>query len=165
MKHSIPHLRDQRDLRPAIPTELLLRLMNATPDQLAAVEGVLASSSVEVASPPEPVSEDVARKAFALIHALDSEGVVRTAPVLTVFRFYCMEGLSPEQVAGKCGCSKGTVVNRLRLIREKTGVAPAALRRFSSQFEKIEDDIRDSRAAYVHRRRLIDEDGDEEDGD
>jgi hypothetical protein len=62
--------------------------------------------------------------------------------------------MTAEQVARKCRCSKGTVINRLKSIREKTRMEPDELRRFSSQFDKIEDDIRESKAAYIHRKRL-----------
>lgn len=115
---------------------------------------------------PEPVAEDVARRAFGLIEELDSQKVVKPPSVLTVFRLYCVKEMPAEQVADKCGCSKGTVINRLKLIREKTGMAPDGLRRYSSHFDKIEDDIRESRAEHIQRRRLIeDRDEGEEDGE
>jgi DNA-binding NarL/FixJ family response regulator len=113
----------------------------------------------------EPVPEDVARQAFQLIEQLDSEQVIKPPSVLAVFRLYCDEGLSAEEVARRCGCSKGTVINRLRLIREKTQMEPDELRRFSSQFEKIEDDIRESKAAYIHRKGMIDDSRSWEEGE
>jgi hypothetical protein len=105
----------------------------------------------------EAVPEEVARQAFQLLQQLDSEQTVKPPTVLAVFRLYCKEGLTAEQVARKCRCSKATVINRLRLIREKTKTEPDELRRFATQFGKIEDDIRESKAAYVHRKRLIDD--------
>ena len=65
--------------------------------------------------------------------------------------------MTAEQVARKCRCSKGTVINRLKSIREKTRMEPDELRRFSGQFDKIEDDIWESKAAHVHRKRLIED--------
>jgi DNA-directed RNA polymerase specialized sigma24 family protein len=103
------------------------------------------------------VPEDVARQAFRLLQQLDSEQIVKPPTVLAVFRLYCMEELTAEQVAGRCGCSKGTVINRLKLIREKTKMEPDELRRFSRQFDKIEDDIRESKATHIHRKRMIDD--------
>jgi hypothetical protein len=110
----------------------------------------------------EPLPEDAARRAFALVQQLDPESRMKAPSVLTVFRLYCMEELTADQIARKSGCSKATVVSRLHLIRRKTGVDPASLRRFSSQFEKIEQDVSDSRAEHIHRKRLIYDDDDAE---
>jgi hypothetical protein len=113
----------------------------------------------------EPVPEDVTRQAFRLIEQLDSEQGIRAPSVLTVFRLYCEEELTAEQIARKCRCSKGTVINRLKLIREKTQMEPNELRRFSSQFSKIEDDVRESKATYIHRKRMIDDSPSGEEGE
>lgn len=113
----------------------------------------------------EPLPEDAARRAFQLIEQLDSEQVIKPPSVLTVFRLYCVKELTAERVARKCRCSKGTIINRLKLIREKTQMDPDELRRFSSHFDKIEDDIRESKAGYVHRKRLMDDNQESEDGE
>ena len=113
----------------------------------------------------EPVPENVARRAFELIEQLDSEKVIKLPSVLTVFRLYCVKELTAERVARKCQCSKGTIINRLKLIREKIGMPPDELRRFSSHFDKIEDDIRGSKASHVHRKRLIDDSSEPEEGE
>ncbi len=107
--------------------------------------------------PNEPLPEDVARRAFALVQQLDSEAPPNTRPpsVLTIFRLYCMEELNIPQIARKCRCSNATVANRLHSIRVKTGSEPDALRRFSPHLQKIEEDMSDSRAEHIHRRRLI----------
>ena len=105
--------------------------------------------------PKEAVSEDVARQAFALIQQLDAGGRREPPAVLTVFRLYCMEEMTSDQIAQKCRCSKGTVISRLKLIRAKTGVDPEDFRRLSSHFEKIEEDLTDSRAERVHRKSAI----------
>lgn len=99
-------------MRTVISTELLLRLMNATPEQFAAVEKILAAAPVEL---PSAVTEDVARSAFALLVKLDAQGKHKSPTPLTVFRFYCVEGLSAGQVAKQCRCSKATVIGRLSL--------------------------------------------------
>jgi hypothetical protein len=114
-------------------------------------------------APNEPVPEDAARRAFALVQQLDPDSRMKAPSVLTVFRLYCMEELTSDQIARKTGCSKTTVVSRLRLIRKKIGVDPASLRRFSSHLQKIEQDISDSRAEHIHRKRLIYDEGDGED--
>src|SRR6186713_612489 len=101
-------------MRAAIPTELLLRLMNATPEQYAAVERILGcraengkqkaeSEDVEFSTPHPalspieaervraaraitPLSEDVARSAFALLQKLEMDAPLKAPSVLTVFR-------------------------------------------------------------------------------
>jgi hypothetical protein len=113
----------------------------------------------------EPLPQDVARQAFRLIEQPDSEQVIKPPSVLAVFRLYCVKEMTAEQVALKCRCSKGTVINRLRLIREKSKLEPDQLRRFSSQFDKIEDDIRESKAACIHRKRMIDDSPSGEEGE
>src|SRR3954463_5977074 len=89
--------------------------------------------------PPQPcpqqpaTSDSVARAAFALLEKLDS-GRRRPSPsVPKVFRLYCIETLSAAEVARKCRCSKAAVIRRLNLIREKTGLCPAALRSFAPE--------------------------------
>src|SRR5206468_917195 len=72
----------------------------------------------------EPVPEDVARQAFALVKQLESmrthrgPGTTRKAAVYTVFRLYCVEGLDPTQIARRIGCARSLVFNRLNLLRE-----------------------------------------------
>jgi hypothetical protein len=112
--------------------------------------------------PSEPVPEDAARHAFALVQKLDTESPMKPPTLLTVFRLYCMEEMTAGRIARKCACSKGTIIGRLALIRQKTGVDPEAMRRLSSQFEKIESDIADSRAEHIHRKGLIYDNPDDE---
>jgi len=76
-----------------------------------------------------------------------------------------MEELSADQIATKCHCSKAAVVRRLKLIRAKTGADPKDLRRLSPHLNKIEDDITDPRAAHIHRKRLIYDDPDQDEGE
>ena len=110
--------------------------------------------------PSELQDQNVARQAFALLEKLDAECPARPPTPLTIFRLYCIEELSTTQICRRCHCSKSTVINRLKLIRAATGMEPDELRRVSAHFSKIEDDLRDSRAEHIHRKRLIyDDDG------
>jgi hypothetical protein len=68
-----------------------------------------------------------------------------------VFRLYCMENLSASEVAGRCRCSKATIVNRLRMIQRRTGTRPEKLRAYSRHFESIADSLSDSRARRIHQ--------------
>jgi hypothetical protein len=147
-------------MRTAIPTELLLRLMNATPAQFAAVEKVLAHGHhVEL---PAPVGEDVARAAFALLVKLDAQGKQKSPTPLTVFRFYCADGMSADEVATKCRCAKGTVMSRLRFIESVTHTKPEQFRAMSGHLQQMADDYDASGAREIYRRGLVD--GAESDG-
>ncbi len=67
--------------------------------------------------------------ALFLLEQLDSSGPINSPTVLTVFRLYCVREMSVAQVARACRCSVGTVSNRLKLLRARTGVEPRKLRR------------------------------------
>lgn len=112
--------------------------------------------------PKAPV-EDTARQAFAMVKALDAKEPKREASLLRVFRLYCVEGLSAEVTAQRCGCSKGTILNRLNQIRRRIGVDPAKLRTYSAQFEAIEESLSDDRARRIHRRSALDDPEEDDD--
>jgi hypothetical protein len=112
---------------------------------------------------PEPkLPEDAALRAFAVIKSLDANPNLREAPVFTVFRLYCMENLSVQQIAKKLRCSKATIINRLRTIRQKTGVNAKALRAYSTQFGQIENSLSDPKARRIHRRAAMDDPSNDE---
>ena len=114
---------------------------------------------------PKEVDEDVARRAFALVTTLDSERPMKPPALLTVFRLYCIGEMSAAQIAQKCRSSKTVVISRLKLIQAKTGVSPKDFRRISSHLAKIDEGTTDSRAARIHRQRLISEDQTENSGE
>jgi len=97
---------------------------------------------------PKEMDEDLASRVIALVSEFDSK-------TLTVFRLYCIEAMSAAQIARKPGFSRATVYRRLETIRAKTGMAPRKLRRLSPHLAKLEDQIADSRASHIHRKRLI----------
>lgn len=165
-----------RAVRAMLPTDLLLRLMNATPEQYAAVAKILGcrgegsweleegtnrtegTDEDEVRrSQTAATSEEVARSAFALVQKLDVDAPLKAPSVLTVFRLYCMEGFSAERVARKCRCAKGTVMSRLRFIEARTGVKAEQFRAMSGHLQQIDDDLRTSGAREIYRRGLVDE--------
>ena len=156
-------------MRAAIPTELLLRLMNATPEQYAAVERILGCvgerrSRMEdgrelgaqgTARPT--ISEDVARSAFALLQKLEMDAPLKAPSVLTVFRLYCVDGYSADQVARKCRCAKGTVMSRLRVIEERTGMKAEQFRAVAGHLQQVDDELNASGAREIYRRGLAKE--------
>jgi len=111
----------------------------------------------------EPASDDEARGLFALVKQLESEKRWRKAPVLQVFRLYCIEGLSRRKVADECGCVDSLVTLRLKAIEHKLHRKPVELRALSGHFQKIEESLSDPRAKKIRRRSAMDDDrfGDE----
>src|SRR5580658_4587504 len=139
-------------MREALSTDLLLRLIHATPEQYAAVERLLGMAGGENGkTESEPASDDVARQVFALVKALESKTNFRKAPVTKVFQLYCLESLSCREVAKAYRCSPGLVSSRLKVIEEKLGRKPEQVRAFSAEFERIADSLRDSRARQISR--------------
>jgi hypothetical protein len=104
---------------------------------------------------PVPVPESVARQVFALVHELETDGRRLKAPIMRVFRLYCMDGLTAVNVARRCGCSKSLVLLRLKQLRTKLGRDPAELRQFSSHFEQIEASLSDPRAKRIYRKGAL----------
>ena len=162
-------------VRAALPTDLLLRLMNATEEQYAAVERVLGVKPEDGGSKVEDgfgsgtdeegtevrrsqtaaTTEDVARSAFALLQKLELDAPLKAPSVLTVFRLYCVDGFSAERVARKCRCAKGTVMSRLRFIEERTRVKPQQFRAMSGHLQQVDDDLNASGARKIYRRGLV----------
>lgn len=110
----------------------------------------------------KPIEENIASQLFGMVKALESERPVRKAPILQVFRLYCMEGLSREEVAARCGCAESLVTLRLQSIEAKLGRAPRKLRQLSSHFERVAESLTDERARRVHRTSALDQPEDPE---
>ena len=100
----------------------------------------------------EALEEDAARKAFALVKALDAEQPARKASLYTVFRLYCVEAKTVEQVARQCRCARSLVFLRLGALRRKLGRDPRQLRQYSGHFERIEESLAEPRARRIYRR-------------
>lgn len=107
---------------------------------------------------PGPVNEAGAVAVFALIVKLDAQGKQKAPSPLTVFRHYCIEGLSAEQVATKCRCAKGTVMGRLRLIERATRKKPESFRAMSDHLQRLDDTYSNTGARDIYRRGLADGD-------
>jgi hypothetical protein len=105
--------------------------------------------------------EDLASRAFALVHQLDSQGTRKPPSLLGVFRMYCVDGFSVSTIARKFRSSRMTVRQRLKLIETKIGMDIEQLRKISAHLERAEASFTDSRASHIHRKNLIyDEDPD-----
>ena len=155
-------------MRATLPTELLVRLMNASPEQFAAVAKILGAKSETLKTEmlksaaeiedgnPEPATDEEARRLFALLKALESDGNYRKAPVTRVFQLYCLDGLTRNEVARKCQCVPSLVTLRLQAIERKLGRKASELRQLSGHFEQIVDSLKDDRARHVRRESAMD---------
>jgi hypothetical protein len=108
--------------------------------------------------------EDVAARAFALVHQLDSQGMRKPPSLLGVFRMYCVDGFSVSTIARKFHSSRMTVRQRLKLIETKIGMDIDQLRKMSAHLEKAEASFADSRASHIHRKNLIYDEDDSNEG-
>jgi hypothetical protein len=109
----------------------------------------------EFAPKHDEAEENVARAVFRMMAEIDSDEMMKPPTPITVLRLYCVEEMTADEIAAKCGCAKGTVVNRLRWIQQKTKRHPREFRRLAATFRKIEDDARDARAEYIHRKGMV----------
>lgn len=103
----------------------------------------------------ERLPEEDALRLFALVRELDPAGAAGKAPLLQVFRLYCLEGLAAEGVARRCGCSKTLIIRRLGQLRRKLGRNPAELRAFAGQFEAIEKSVGEFRGRRLSRHSML----------
>lgn len=104
----------------------------------------------------EPAPDETSNlRAFGLIEKLSAGNRAKSPTVLAVFRLYCVQELSIPQIARKCRCSLGTVANRLRLIRLKTGIDPIDLRKFSNQFATVDRDVSAAKRNFSHRNHRV----------
>jgi hypothetical protein len=103
----------------------------------------------------EPLPEDTARAAYAMVQKLDTEKALKPPTLLKVFHLYCVQGMSSDKIAKDCKCSKGTVINRMRDLREALKMNLDDLRAYATTFEDIERDIANTPGRYVHRKAMI----------
>jgi hypothetical protein len=66
--------------------------------------------------------------ALQILDRLDSARVPNPPSLLTIFRLYCSQRLTITQVARQCGCSLGTISNRLQLMHSIIGIHPTRIR-------------------------------------
>jgi predicted DNA-binding protein (UPF0251 family) len=102
----------------------------------------------EFSPQPKELDENTAERVMALVRQFTPEA-------LTLFRLYCIEGLTAAQAARKCKCSRATIYRRLEEIRTRTGVHPDQLKRLSPHLARLEESISDPRASHINRKRLI----------
>ena len=154
--------------RPLVVTELRLRLRSRGRPILLGTSGQSVSLDCEVIGGVElgggrlpeddgrdSMGADMARQLFALVEKMESDRNLKRPSVMEVFRLYCIKGKTTDQIVDICKTSKGTVMNRLKVIRSVTGKNPKDLQAFSPYLQRIEETIADSRAEYIHRKGLV----------
>jgi len=84
---------------------------------------------------------------------LDSGSRRKNPSLAAVFRLYFVKELPIAQVARKCRCSVGTIMNRIKLLQDKTGATTEELRRVSPHFDRFYEDLAAAKSDYYHGRR------------
>jgi hypothetical protein len=108
---------------------------------------------------PREAEEAAAQQAFALVRRLEEENPRRVTQLsaVTVFRLYCVEGLTAEAISKKLGYSKMTVLRRLKDIEKQTGQAVSSLRALSIHLGSLGEEVSDSRARKIRPQALLDD--------
>ncbi|QHI70128.1 RNA polymerase sigma factor sigma-70 region 4 domain-containing protein [Tichowtungia aerotolerans] len=103
----------------------------------------------------ELLSQDQVTGFFAIAQALDENPRLKAPVHSVVFNLYCGQGMSSDEIARKCGCSKATVISRLERLKSKIGRPLTELRAYSDHFEKIAETLADDRASGYDARKAI----------
>ena len=82
----------------------------------------------------------------------DSGSRRKNPSLAAVFRLYFVQELPVAKVARKCRCSVGTIMNRLKLLEQKTGATPEQLRRVAPYFEEFYGDLAAAKEDYVRQK-------------
>jgi hypothetical protein len=106
---------------------------------------------------PKDIDSDSAARIFAVVTKLDTDKPLKPPSLLTVFRLYCVEELSSDQIARRCGTTKTTVLRRLALLQSRLAVHPRQLRRLSPHLSKIQDSLHPPHAGHIHPPSLLGE--------
>jgi hypothetical protein len=122
----------------------------------------IAKSRNQTRTDDESLPEEVARQAVAMVKQLDTTNRLKKPSILTVFRLYCINEMSATEIAAQCGCSKASIMKRLKILSLKTGTPAARLRRYSAQFERMEAEMGDWRAKRIHRQRMAEGEADDD---
>ena len=109
----------------------------------------------KIANSQSPIANPIplAPEFWAVLEGLDSGNRRKNPSLAAVFRLYFVQGLPVAQVARKCRCSVGTIVNRLKLLEAKTGATPEQLLRIGPQFEQFYEDLTAAKGEYVRGGR------------
>jgi len=135
------------------PLEGNLRLSEDGILQTAKLPGELLAA---VTTEPDANSDaQVAQRAFALVQQLENESKRQVPAPLTVFRLFCVQGWGTMRIARHMGCSRATILRRLKLIEDRIGMSAARLRGYSSHLERLNDQ---SGAGRARPRRTVQDD-------
>lgn len=145
-----------------VRTEEMLRRMDAAFFALSACAVLTPAGTLAPAKRPgelfaafqpagvEP-GREAARAAFEIVRKFQMPRL-RPPDLITIFRLYCIEQLSPVRIARQVGCSRSTVFLRLKLLQQKTGMDPDRLRAYSPFLAEVERSLSDPRARRIHYR-------------
>lgn len=103
----------------------------------------------------EEASRKIAFRVFELAARLDGNGKREKRPThALVLKLYCCDDQSVSQIAKKCGCSHGTVMNRKNYLEKTLGTSLDTFRRHSEMMTAAAKTLEDGRAQNIYRRGL-----------
>jgi hypothetical protein len=152
-------------MRATVPTELLLRFLQATPEQQAAIERILGWSGTEGTAlttmtegthPPTP--EAWARPAaaelgrvFRLFSELLAMGSDMKAPPARVFDLMVFRKLTKAETAVACKCAASLITKRVALIEAHFSMPVEELLAFASDLKERQRTVKGDRYAKKAR--------------
>jgi hypothetical protein len=130
-----------------VSTDFLLRVAQATPEQQAAIEGILSGGVLQKGT---EATEKEAQRVFLLMQRLEGGAKQRKAPLAGVFRLLVLQGLSQRAAAARCGCVESLISARVAAIERAFGMSIERLRSFASEVLSLEAAAKGERA---HKKR------------
>ena len=104
---------------------------------------------------PSDDEMNIVGAALALAEKLDAKPRLKAPTHLTVFRLYCVKELSVSQIAKKCGCSHGTVMNRKRSLETMLESSLESFCQQSGLLDSMSKAMEDGRARKIYRRGMV----------
>ena len=113
----------------------------------------------ELQAEKELITKDQFTGLFQLAQKLDANPQLKAPTHLAVLQLYCIKSMSLDEIAGECGCSKGTASDRKKRLEKKLGSSLMEFRPYSDHLEKIAESLSDDRAKGYDGRAAIYDDG------
>ena len=127
---------------------------NGQSKQLAALNGRTGAELFAAVVPhiQEVPDTDLRSRVCLALEEADSGSRRKNPSLGAVFRLYFVQELPVAKVARKCRCSVGTIMNRLKLLEQKTGATPEQLRRLAPYFDEFYGSLASAKEDYVRQK-------------
>ncbi len=145
-----------------VSTDLLLRFLQATPEQQAAIERILGwpgDSGQETAPPTPGVSAQQGAetgRVFRLFSELLAMGSDMKAPPARVFDLMVFRKMTKAETAVACKCAASLITKRVALIEEHFSMPVEKLLAFASDLKERQRTVQGDRYARKKRGAMPD---------